>query len=42
MTLRGLAKVSAAFTFGLVAYNIVRLPKWLRPPMGEVCLAGRM
>lgn len=27
--LRGLAKIGAAFTFGLVAYNLVRLPKLL-------------
>lgn len=36
---RGLDKVKAAFTFALAAYNIVRLPKLLRPT-GEVCLAG--
>lgn len=40
LKLRGLAKVTAAFTFGLVAYNIVRLPKLLRPTTGELCLAG--
>lgn len=41
LKLRGLAKVNAAFTFGLVAYNIVRLPKLLGPPVGGLCPAGR-
>lgn len=30
--LRGLAKVRAAFTFGLAAYNLIRLPKLLEAP----------
>ena len=30
--LRGLAKVRAAFTFGLTAYNLIRLPKLLEAP----------
>ena len=30
--LRGLAKVTALFTFGLVAYNLIRIPKLLAPP----------
>jgi hypothetical protein len=29
---RGLAKVRAAFTFGLAAYNLIRLPKLLEAP----------
>ena len=33
---RGLAKVRAAFVFGVAAYNLVRLPKLLAPT-GEVC-----
>lgn len=31
LKVRGLAKVQAVFTFGLVAYNLVRLPKLLEP-----------
>jgi transposase len=31
LKLRGLAKVKAAFTFAIIAYNIVRLPKLLNP-----------
>ena len=30
--LRGLARVDFAFTLGLAAYNLVRLPKLLAPP----------
>ena len=30
--LRGRAKVDAAFTLALVAYNLIRLPKLLAPP----------
>lgn len=30
--LRGLAKVSARFTFGLAAYNLIRMPKLLEAP----------
>jgi IS5 family transposase len=30
--LRGLAKVNALFTFGLVAYNLIRLPKLVGAP----------
>lgn len=37
LKVRGLDKVKAAFTFALVAYNIVRLPKLLGST-GEVCL----
>jgi transposase len=40
LKLRGLAKVQAVFTFGLIADNLVRLPKLLQPT-AEVCLAGR-
>jgi transposase len=40
LKLRGLDKVRAVFTFGLAAYNIVRLPKLLQTT-GEVCLDGR-
>jgi hypothetical protein len=36
LKVRGLNKVKAVFTFGLVAYNIVRLPKLLQTK-GEVC-----
>jgi transposase len=36
MKVRGLAKVRAAFVFGVAAYNLVRLPKLLTPT-GEVC-----
>jgi IS5 family transposase len=39
LKVRGLDKVKAAFTFALAAYNIVRLPKLLRPT-GEVCPTG--
>jgi transposase len=39
LKVRGLAKVQAVFTFGLAAYNLVRLPKLLQP-RGELCLAG--
>jgi transposase len=39
LKVRGLAKVQAVFTFGLIAYNLVRLPKLLQP-RGQVCLAG--
>ncbi len=39
LKLRGLAKVQAIFTFGLIADKLVRLPKLLQPT-GEVCLAG--
>lgn len=37
--LRSLEKVEAVFVFGMVAYNIVRLPKLLAVT-GEVCLEG--
>lgn len=37
LKLRGLDKVKAVFTFGLVAYNLVRLPKLLKPT-GRLCL----
>jgi hypothetical protein len=37
LKVRGLDKVKAVFTFGLVAYNIVRLPKLLQTT-GEVYL----
>jgi Transposase DDE domain len=30
--LRGIAKVEALFTFGLVAYDLIRLPKPLAAP----------
>lgn len=39
LKVRGLAKVQAVFTFGLIAYNLVRLPKLLQP-RGEMCLGG--
>ena len=39
LKVRGLARAGASFLFGLVAYNLVRLPKLLRPA-GEVCLDG--
>jgi transposase len=39
LKVRGLDRVKAAFTFGMVAYNIVRLPKLLQTT-GEVCLDG--
>ena len=39
LKVRGLAKVRAAFTFALAAYNIVRLPKLLQPT-GEMCPQG--
>ena len=39
LKVRGLDKVKAVFTFGLVAYNIIRLPKLLQPA-GQVCLNG--
>jgi transposase len=32
MKMRGLAKVAAVFTFGLAAYNLIRLPKLLEAP----------
>ena len=32
LKMRGLAKVTAAFTFGLAAYNLIRLPKLLEAP----------
>jgi transposase len=32
LKMRGLAKVKAAFTFGLAAYNLIRLPKLLEAP----------
>jgi len=32
LKMRGLAKVMAAFTFGLAAYNLIRLPKLLEAP----------
>jgi hypothetical protein len=35
---RGLAKVTAEFTFVLATYNLVRLPKLLTP-MGYLCPA---
>jgi hypothetical protein len=38
LKLRGLDKVRATFTFGMVAYNLVRLPKLLKPA-GDLCLA---
>lgn len=34
LKLRGLAKVRAAFTFGLAAYNLIRLPKLLKTAGG--------
>ena len=39
LKVRGLDKVTAAFTFALAAYNIVRLPKLLQSA-GEVCPQG--
>ena len=39
LKVKGLAKVQAVFTFGMAAYNLVRLPKLLQPT-GEVCLEG--
>ena len=39
LRVRGLAKVKAAFTFGMAAYNLVRLPKLLQP-RGELRLKG--
>ena len=39
LKVRGLDKVKAVFTFGMVAYNIVRLPKLLQSA-GEVCPQG--
>lgn len=39
LKVRGLGKVKAVFTFGLVAYNLVRLPKLLKPT-GGLCLVG--
>jgi hypothetical protein len=38
LKLRGLDKVRTVFTFGMVAYNLVRLPKLLEPA-GDLCLA---
>ncbi len=32
LKMRGLAKAKAAFTFGLAAYNLIRLPKLLEAP----------
>lgn len=32
VNVRGLAKTRAAFTFGLAAYNLIRLPKLLEAP----------
>jgi hypothetical protein len=39
LKVRGLDKVKAVFTFGLVAYNLVRLPRLLHTT-GELCLAA--
>ena len=39
LKVRGLDRVKAVFSFGLVAYNLVRLPKLLKPT-GELCPAG--
>jgi hypothetical protein len=39
LKLRGLDKVKAVFTFGMVAYNLMRLPKLLEPA-GNLLLAG--
>ena len=39
LKLRGLDNVSVVFTFGLVAYNLIRLPKLLTPA-GQVRLQG--
>ncbi len=39
LKVRGLERVKAVFTFGMAAYNIVRLPKLLQSA-GEVCLDG--
>jgi IS5 family transposase len=39
LKVRGLDKVKAVFSFGLVAYNLVRLPKLIKPT-GELCPAG--
>ncbi|NTF35091.1 IS5 family transposase [Rhizobium skierniewicense] len=39
LKVRGLDKVKATFTLALAAYNIIRLPKLLRPT-GDVCLEG--
>jgi hypothetical protein len=36
LKVRGLNKVKGVFTFGLVAYNIVRLPKLLQTIGGSV------
>ena len=38
LKVRGLDEVKAVFSFGLVAYNLVRLPKLLKPT-GELCPA---
>jgi transposase len=38
LKVRGLDKVKAVFSFGLIAYNLVRLPKLLKPT-GELCPA---
>jgi len=32
LKVRGLEKAKAAFTFGLAAYNLIRLPKLLEAP----------
>ncbi len=39
LKVRGLAKVKAVFTFGVVACNLVRSPKLLRTT-GELCLVA--
>lgn len=36
LKVRGLAKVQAVFTFGLIAYNLVRLTKLLQT-RGDLC-----
>jgi IS5 family transposase len=40
LKVRGLDKVEAVFTFALVAYNIIRLPKLIGSG-GQVCLVER-
>jgi transposase len=40
LKVRGLKRVKATFGFAIVAYNLIRLPKLLKP-MPEVCLPAR-
>ena len=41
LKVRGLAKARAAFTFGLIAYNLVRLPKLLQDDEGACLKLGK-